>query len=187
MKRLWLCSILALLLAVGVSADPSDTGTLVTTLSETGKLPGDAVWGGKLTEALAAETAELHPLNPLTLTIIAESITGFSENGDPAAAAVLIAEAMRTADRQIRRGIAQARIRQEARRSLSGLNGLRQPPAAAGKAEMNRGRGAARSILDALDKPGGGNIPFSSIPGQGPSSVPERREEGDDDHPGPPF
>ena len=184
-KRLWLCSILALLLVSAVNADTSEAGALLERLSEGGKLPQNSDWGERLSEALAAETSETHTLHPLTLSIITDSIPGFSGNGDPAAAAELIAETMRTVDRQIRRGIAQPRIRQEAGRSLSGLNGLTAADAASGRG--NRGRGTARAILKSLDNPGSGNIPFSStpgmesggaaIPGQGPSSVPERGDD----------
>ncbi len=78
-----LCSILALILVTGVSAEPSDAGTFVKTLSETGKLPGDTDWVERLAEALTVETAESHALHPITLSIITDSIPGFSGNGDP--------------------------------------------------------------------------------------------------------
>lgn len=198
---MWLFLISALLFIPGIPADSFDTGKLIEKLSEEGKLPENAGWSEEFMDAFAAETGEAPRMHPLALSVIAGSVTAFTGGEDPAAAAALMAEAMRTADRQLRRGVPRPHIRQEARRSLRNIReqSAAGPPEKADTVREWRGPGRerARTILETLDNPGRAKIPFSGaadIPGQGPPSVPEKRETpGDSGNPGnnqpqgPPF
>lgn len=189
MKRILVMLTCTLLLTVDIPADPFETGRLVETLREQEKLPRENDWGKILTETLAAEAAGSHTVHPLTVSIIADSIQGFTGNEDPAMAAREIAEAIRNTDRQIRRGIPQPRIRQEARKRMSEIVGQSAEVSGQNRSSSrgNRGRETAQGVRNALDNPGRGNIPFSSIPGrhpgepdipgQGQRPVPESREE----------